>query len=273
MDPEQLQIVLGQLARAYGMPPPPPLTPDQIASGSSLMSQLLATLGLAGNSGDPADLAAAQAQHAQRGQQTGDASDEIPCQRGEFEQRTRAADGHRPADATAGDADLQRALAGTDPTTQPSHATGLADQLPADQHPRQGGSGHGPGCIGAGRRARRRARCRRRGPGRRWSRGGGSARWWHDPGGNPWAPADSVGRNGARLVADARRTAEHTGFRRWSAWDDGRRHADDAARGSPWRGGRKRQQGGDQTCRSSNGEERRARPRAVSRRRRPHPRS
>ncbi len=53
MDPQQLQIVLGQLAHAFGMPPPPPLTPDQVASGSSLMSQLLATLGLAGNAGDP----------------------------------------------------------------------------------------------------------------------------------------------------------------------------------------------------------------------------
>ncbi|MDT5202998.1 MAG: hypothetical protein QOH34_4520, partial [Mycobacterium sp.] len=27
MDPQQLQIVLGQLAHAFGMPPPPPLTP------------------------------------------------------------------------------------------------------------------------------------------------------------------------------------------------------------------------------------------------------
>jgi hypothetical protein len=79
MDPQQLQIVLSQLAHAYGMPPPPPLTPDQIASGSSLMSQLLATLGLAGNSGDPSDMAAAQAQYAQRGQKTGDAMTKFPA--------------------------------------------------------------------------------------------------------------------------------------------------------------------------------------------------
>lgn len=79
MDPQQLQIVLSQLAHAYGMPPPPPLTPDQIASGSSLMSQLLATLGLAGNSGDPSDMAAAQAQYAQRGQNTGDAMTKFPA--------------------------------------------------------------------------------------------------------------------------------------------------------------------------------------------------
>lgn len=79
MDPQQLQIVLSQLAHAYGMPPPPPLTPDQIASGSSLMSQLLATLGLAGNSGDPADMAAAQAQHAQRGDKTEEAMTKFPA--------------------------------------------------------------------------------------------------------------------------------------------------------------------------------------------------
>ena len=79
MDPQQLQIVLSQLAHAYGMPPPPPLTPDQIASGSSLMSQLLATLGLAGNSGDPSDMAAAQAQYAQRGEKTGDAMTKFPA--------------------------------------------------------------------------------------------------------------------------------------------------------------------------------------------------
>ena len=79
MDPQQLQIVLGQLAHAFGMPPPPPLTPDQIASGSSLMSQLLATLGLAGNSGDPTDMAAAAAGHAKRGEKTGDAMTQFPA--------------------------------------------------------------------------------------------------------------------------------------------------------------------------------------------------
>jgi hypothetical protein len=79
MDPQQLQIVLSQLAHAWGMPPPPPLTPDQIASGSSLMSQLLAALGLAGNSGDPADIADAQAGHAERGLQTADAMTKFPA--------------------------------------------------------------------------------------------------------------------------------------------------------------------------------------------------
>ncbi|MGH3410769.1 MAG: hypothetical protein ACRDRJ_50980, partial [Streptosporangiaceae bacterium] len=79
MDPQQLQIVLNQLAHVLGLPPPPPLTPDQIASGGSIMSQLLAALGLAGNSGDPADMAAAQAGYAQRGMQTGDAMAKFPA--------------------------------------------------------------------------------------------------------------------------------------------------------------------------------------------------
>jgi hypothetical protein len=79
MDPQQLQIVLSQLAQVLGLPPPPPLTPDQIASGRSVISQLLATLGMAGNSGDPADMAAAEAGYAQRGMQTGDAMTKFPA--------------------------------------------------------------------------------------------------------------------------------------------------------------------------------------------------
>jgi hypothetical protein len=79
MDPKQLQIVLAQLAHAWGMPPPPPLTPDQIASGRSLMSQLLAALGLAGNAGDPTDMTAAQNGYVQRSTQTGDAMAKFPA--------------------------------------------------------------------------------------------------------------------------------------------------------------------------------------------------
>jgi hypothetical protein len=79
MNPEELQIVFDQLAQAMGMPPPPPLTPDQIASGRSIISQLLALLGLAGNSGDPADMAAAQAGYAQRETQTGEAMTKFPA--------------------------------------------------------------------------------------------------------------------------------------------------------------------------------------------------
>jgi len=59
MDPQQLQIILANSRIAFGGGgmPPPPRDADQVASGSSLMSQLLATLGLAGNAGDPTDMA------------------------------------------------------------------------------------------------------------------------------------------------------------------------------------------------------------------------
>lgn len=77
--PEELQIVLGQLAQAFGMPPPPPLTPDQIASGQSVISQLLAALGMAGNIGDPADMAAAEDGYAEREVQTGEALAKFPA--------------------------------------------------------------------------------------------------------------------------------------------------------------------------------------------------
>ena len=76
---QEVQIVLTQLAQTMGLPPPPPLTPDQIASGTSLMSQLLATLGMAGNVGDPNDMAAATEGHAKRGEKTGDAMTQFPA--------------------------------------------------------------------------------------------------------------------------------------------------------------------------------------------------
>jgi hypothetical protein len=76
---QELQIVLTQLAQTMGLPPPPPLTPDQVASGTSLMSQLLATLGMAGNVGDPNDMAAAAEGHAKRGEKTGDAITQFPA--------------------------------------------------------------------------------------------------------------------------------------------------------------------------------------------------
>lgn len=79
MDPQQLQIVLAQLAQALGLPPPPPLVPDQIASTRSVISQLLAALGMAGNLGDPADMAAAEAGQAERELQTGAALVKFPA--------------------------------------------------------------------------------------------------------------------------------------------------------------------------------------------------
>lgn len=79
MDPQQLQIVLSQLAQALGLPPPPPLEPDQLASNRSVISQLLAALGMAGNAGDPADLAAAEAGQAERELVTGEALSKFPA--------------------------------------------------------------------------------------------------------------------------------------------------------------------------------------------------
>jgi hypothetical protein len=79
MDPQQLQIILGQLAQALGLPPPPLLAPDQIASTRSVISQLLAALGMAGNAGDPADMAAAEAGLAERELQTGAALAKFPA--------------------------------------------------------------------------------------------------------------------------------------------------------------------------------------------------
>lgn len=79
MDPQQLQILLGQLAEVLGLPPPPPLAPDQVASTRSIISQLLAALGMAGNVGDPADLAAAEAGQAERDLETGAALAKFPA--------------------------------------------------------------------------------------------------------------------------------------------------------------------------------------------------
>lgn len=79
MDPEQLQIILGQLAQVLGVPPPPPLAPDQVASTRSVISQLLAALGMAGNIGDPVDQAAAEAGEAERELETGAALAKFPA--------------------------------------------------------------------------------------------------------------------------------------------------------------------------------------------------
>lgn len=79
MDPQQLQIVLNQLAQALGVPPPPPLEPDQITSTRSVISQLLAVLGMAGNLGDSDDMAAAEAGQAERELRTGEAMMKFPA--------------------------------------------------------------------------------------------------------------------------------------------------------------------------------------------------
>ena len=65
-DDDQLRIVLDQLARLSGQPPPPMITPDQLASGRAMISQLLRALGAAANGGDPGDASAAALGHAER---------------------------------------------------------------------------------------------------------------------------------------------------------------------------------------------------------------
>ncbi|WP_293323449.1 hypothetical protein [Mycobacterium sp.] len=76
---DQVKIILDQLARLLGLPPPPPITPDQLASGGSNISQLLRMLGLAANSGDPADVAAAQAGYDEREAKAEDALAKFPA--------------------------------------------------------------------------------------------------------------------------------------------------------------------------------------------------
>jgi hypothetical protein len=78
-DDQQLRIVLDQLAQLLGLPPPPNISPDPLASGHSNISQLLRMLGLAANSGDPADLAAALAGYDEREAKTGDALAKFPA--------------------------------------------------------------------------------------------------------------------------------------------------------------------------------------------------
>jgi hypothetical protein len=76
---DQLRIVLDQLARLSGLPPPPVITPDQLATGRSAISQLLRVLGVAANGGDPADNFAALAGHDEREAKTSDALGKFPA--------------------------------------------------------------------------------------------------------------------------------------------------------------------------------------------------
>ena len=78
-DEERLRIILDQLARLSGMPPPPAITPDQLATGQSPISQLLRVLGLAANGGDPGDNLAALAGHDEREAKAADALGKFPA--------------------------------------------------------------------------------------------------------------------------------------------------------------------------------------------------
>jgi hypothetical protein len=112
---DQLRIILDDLARLTGQPPPPQITPDQLAAGSSAISQLLRLLGIASNSGDPADSLDALNGHAERDAKTADAL-------GKF-----------PANEEASSAKLA-GVAGQDPMAQmvqqiPQMASGLAGSI------------------------------------------------------------------------------------------------------------------------------------------------
>ncbi len=78
-DGQQVRIFLDRLAQLTGQPPPPGITPDQLAMGNSYISQLLKMLGLASNSGDPADAADAAAGYTERGAKTADALNKFPA--------------------------------------------------------------------------------------------------------------------------------------------------------------------------------------------------
>ncbi len=78
-DDDQLKIILDDLARLSGQPPPPQIPPDQLATGKSAISQLLALLGIASNGGDPDDSLDAATGHAERGAKTDDALTKFPA--------------------------------------------------------------------------------------------------------------------------------------------------------------------------------------------------
>lgn len=76
---DQLRIILEQLSQLLGIPAPPMVTPDQLASGSSKISQLLRALGAAANAGDAEDYGEALAGHAEREAKTSEALAKFPA--------------------------------------------------------------------------------------------------------------------------------------------------------------------------------------------------
>jgi len=78
-DDDQLRIILGQLSQLLGIPPPPMITPDQLASGASSISQLLRALGAAANAGDADDYGEALSGHNEREAKTSDALTKFPA--------------------------------------------------------------------------------------------------------------------------------------------------------------------------------------------------
>jgi hypothetical protein len=84
---DRIQIDLDALAKLGGGPLPPGITPDQLAQGASLMSQLLKIFGIASNTGDPADASATEAGYTERDAKTGDALAKFPANEADSAQK------------------------------------------------------------------------------------------------------------------------------------------------------------------------------------------
>jgi hypothetical protein len=80
---DEIRIILEHLAKLSGGPPPPGITPDQLASGTAPLSQLLRALGLSANGGDPRDMGDAQTGYAERDAKTADAMTKFPANEAE----------------------------------------------------------------------------------------------------------------------------------------------------------------------------------------------
>ncbi|WP_204807107.1 hypothetical protein [Mycobacterium riyadhense] len=76
---QQLKIILDQLAALLGLPPPPPLTPAQVANPGSVIDNLLAVLGAATNLGIPGDIEAGEAGQAEREAKLNEALAKFPA--------------------------------------------------------------------------------------------------------------------------------------------------------------------------------------------------
>jgi hypothetical protein len=84
---DRIQIDLDSLAKLGGGPPPPGITPDQLAQGRNLMGQLMAIFGFSSNMGDPGDSSAAEAGYTERDAKTGDALAKFPANEADSAQK------------------------------------------------------------------------------------------------------------------------------------------------------------------------------------------
>jgi hypothetical protein len=95
-DDQKLQIILEHLAQLRGLPPPPPITPAQVADLGSILDNILAALGGATNLGIPDDNATAQAQQAERDAKTADAMTKFPANEAESSAKLAGVGGQDP---------------------------------------------------------------------------------------------------------------------------------------------------------------------------------